>query len=98
MKKSGLTFMAIIALAMTGCASHYTGNSVADPYGFFSGFWHGLIFPIAVVVNVVSWMFSLFDISFLRDIEIVGRPNNGFFYYLGFFFGLSAAAGSGSRS
>jgi len=83
-----------LLLALSGCARHYVDVPYDDPYGFFSGFWHGLIFPLTVCVNLLSWLLSLFGVSFLQGIEIIGRPNTGFFYYLGFFFGLSAAASS----
>lgn len=98
MKKSALVLIVIATVTISGCAAHYTSGAVSDPYGFFSGFWHGLIFPIAFCVNLISWMFSLFDVSFLRSVEIIGRPNTGFFYYLGFFFGLSATAGSAAQT
>jgi len=69
-------FVAFILLAMlTGCASHYSG--VAEPYGFFSGFWHGLIFEFSLIG------YLLFD-----NVYIMGEPNTGFFYYVGFVLGL----------
>lgn len=86
-----------LGVAVAGCARHYTADSVADPYGFFSGIWHGLVFPLALVINLVSWLLSLFGLSFLSSIELVGRPNTGFFfYYIGFFLGLFSY-GSASR-
>lgn len=81
-----------LLLSIAGCARHYVDVPQDDPYGFFSGFWHGLIFPITVTVNLFSWLFSLIDINFFQDVEIIGRPNTGFLYYLGFFFGIGAVA------
>lgn len=83
---------------LAGCAHHYTEEATSDPYGFFSGLWHGMIFPLTLLVNVVSWMLSLIHIDLLSDIEIIGRPNTGFFYYLGFVIGLASASGSGART
>jgi hypothetical protein len=77
-------------LLLSGCAKHYTPEAYSDPYGFFSGIWHGFIFPYALSVNIISWCLSLFGREFLADIQIIGRPNTGFFYYLGFFLGLLA--------
>ena len=81
-------------LALVGCARHYTPEAYAEPYGFFSGIWHGLVFPYALLTNLISWLLSLFGLSFLSSIEIIGRPNTGvFFYYIGFLLGLSAYGG-----
>jgi len=76
------------AILLASCASHYNPEVITDPYGFFSGIWHGMIAPITISVNLLSWFLSLFDISFLRDIQIIGRPNTGFFYHFGFVIGF----------
>ncbi len=81
----------LLLLLLSGCAAHYTADSVQDPYGFFSGIWHGIVFPYALVTNILSWLLSLVGISFLSSIEIIGRPNTGlFFYYIGFVIGLTS--------
>jgi hypothetical protein len=86
-------------VALTGCAHHYVGVPASDPYGFFSGIWHGFVFPYALTANIISWALSLAGVSFLADVEIVGRPNTGlFFYYVGFACGLSAYGGGSARS
>ena len=85
-------------LLIAGCAHHYTPEIYAKPYGFFSGIWHGVIFPWALLTNLVSWLLSLFDIQLLSSIQIIGRPNTGlFFYYVGFLLGLSAYGGGAAR-
>jgi hypothetical protein len=87
-----------IVVILSGCARHYSGDAVGDPYGFFGGIWHGMIFPITLFVNLFSWLLSLFGTSLLSDIEIIGRPNTGiFFYYIGFAAGLSAYIGCGTN-
>lgn len=91
-----ITIAALILAFITGCAQHFTPETFSDPYGFFSGIWHGMIFPFALLANVISWLLSLIDISFLTDIEIIGRPNTGLWYYLGFFIGL-ISLGSGAK-
>lgn len=75
-------------LILSGCAAHYTTESIADPYGFFSGIWHGIVFPLALLANVLSWLLGIFGISFLDSIQIIGRPNTGFWYYTGFVLGF----------
>ena len=94
--RTAVAFGAVFLIA--GCARHYTSEAYAEPYGFFSGIWHGIVFPYALVTNLVSWLLSLFDIRFLSTIEIIGRPNTGlFFYYIGFFLGLSVYGGGAAR-
>ena len=65
----------ILMFMLSGCAHHYAG--VYEPYGFFSGFWHGLIFE-----------FSVIGYLFFDSVYIVGEPNTGLFYYVGFVLGL----------
>lgn len=78
----------LLLLAMTGCAAHYTPDAYADPYGLFSGIWHGFVSPFALAACVVSWLCSLLGVSFLDSIAIIGRPNTGLWYYAGFFLGI----------
>ena len=88
-------FLVITLLLLSGCAQHYTPEAYSDPYGFFSGVWHGFIFPLALIANIISWCLSLLGVEFLADIQIIGRPNTGFFfYYIGFLLGLSAFGGA----
>ena len=86
-----------LLVLVTGCAAHYTNDAVRDPYGFFSGVWHGLIFFFALLASVISWACSLVGISFLHSIELIGRPNTGLWYYVGFAIGLMSAGGSASK-
>ena len=75
-------------LLLTSCASHYAPETINDPFGFFSGLWHGAIAILTIAVNILSWLLSLVGISFLQDIQIIGRPNTGFGYYCGFVIGF----------
>lgn len=86
-----------LALALAGCARHYSADAVSDPYGFFSGLWHGLILLFSVGINLFSWLLSLVGVSFMESVQIVGQPNTGFGYWAGFVFGVLAAGGSTSR-
>jgi hypothetical protein len=84
----------LLALAVSGCAQHYTADANLDPYGFFSGVWHGFVFPYALMVNLVSWVLSLLGIEFFSSIQLFGRPNTDmFFYYVGFLAGISVYGG-----
>ena len=86
-----------LMVMIAGCASHHSPEVYADPYGFFSGLWHGFISPLTILVNIVSWMLSLIGISFFSDIQIIGRPNTSFFYYFGFFIGFISICGAGNN-
>lgn len=84
-----LKLILIIAIiCISGCAAHYSPDAILDPYGFFSGLWHGAISSLTISINIFSWLLSLFGISFLNDIQIIGKPNDGFFYYFGFLIGF----------
>jgi hypothetical protein len=94
---SNAAVVVVLTLALSGCAAHYTPDAIADPYGFFSGIWHGIIFPLALLANILSWLLSLAGISFLASVEIIGRPNSGLWYYVGFALGLCADGGAGAN-
>ena len=100
MATNPMRFLLVLAVLflLSGCAKHYAAEINSDPYGFFSGIWHGLLFPFALIANIISWFLSLFAVDFLSSIQIIGRPNTGFFYYVGFFVGLCGHGGAGSAS
>jgi hypothetical protein len=107
-------------MLLSACATHNQPDVIRDPYGLLAGIWHGLLFPLALLANVVAFMVNMligllrvlmtaFDMSWqmvtaitgllnlvatpINSIEIIGRPNTGFFYYLGFGLGLLAWVG-----
>ena len=89
-----LKILGVVALAtLAGCAAHYAPDSAADPYGLFSGIWHGLICPFSLAVNFVSWLAALVGWSVFDAVQIIGRPNTGLWYYVGFVVGLSFYGG-----
>lgn len=81
-------FIFVFIIGAGGCAEHYSATAIQDPYGFFSGIWHGMLFPFSTTANIIHWGFSFFGLEILSDIEIIGRPNTGWAYYLGFFVGI----------
>lgn len=83
-----------LLLVLAGCTKHYTSDAVADPYGFFSGLWHGFVSPYAIMTNLVSWLLSLLNLDLFSSIEIVGRPNTGFGYWTGFTMGILSYGGA----
>ena len=80
-------FAILLACALlASCATHYSPGAAADPYGFFSGLLHGFIAP-----------FSLIGCMVFDSVWIVGQPNSGGPYYVGFFVGLCSMGSSGSH-
>jgi hypothetical protein len=49
-----LTIAGLLLVLITGCTQHFTPEKLSDQYGFFSGVWHGMILPLALLVNGVS--------------------------------------------
>ena len=82
---------------LSACATHGRPETYAEPFGFFSGIWHGLIAGITITINVISWFLHLFGVELLRDVQIIGRPNTGFGYYVGFILGFFIYPSSASR-
>ena len=92
-------FALLLLTTLAGCAAHYTPEAIREPYGFFSGIWYGLLFPFALSINILSWFLELIGINILSSIQIIGRPNTGFFwYYAGFIIGLSSCVGGSASS
>jgi hypothetical protein len=91
-----LFLLASLSSLLLSCASHNSPEIFQDPYGFFSGVWHGMIFFFSLFGVFTSWIFSLIDIEILSEVEIIGRPNTGWTYYAGFILGLMFSGGSGA--
>jgi hypothetical protein len=69
-------------LAVAGPDSKYKLPD-AEPAGFWAGFWHGSIMPIAFVVSL-----------FKPGVGIYETNNNGGWYNFGFVLGASSSLGS----
>ena len=78
-----------IILLISGCADvEQIEKCVVDnPYGFWSGLWHGCIAPI-------SFIGSLFD----DDIAMYAVNNNGGWYDFGFVLGAGILFGGSSKA
>lgn len=87
----------VLLVLLSGCAKHYTAEAAADPYGFFSGLWHGWLCPWSIMGSVLSWVLSLLGLDVLSSVEIIGRPNTGFGYYAGFAMGVLSYGGAKGR-
>lgn len=70
--------VALPACIRTACVATQNAQAVAaGAPGFWSGLWHGLIFPLA-------WLVSLFA----SNVAIYAVPNNGGWYDFGYFLGI----------
>ena len=87
--------IAVFSFLLVGCATQYVDASVYEPYGFFSGCIHGILFPLELLIIIFSWILSIFDINLLPDVTLIGKPNTGLSYGIGYVFGLLAGASLG---
>ena len=107
-----------VACFLTACATHdgfeknYDGT--IEPYGFFSGLWHGFIFPFVFIAYVVAIIIALIASIFSHDhpgypgliwvdvvnhmINFTGKPNTGLFYFIGYMIGLGQSLGGGTAA
>ena len=78
--KKALLFIGL-TLLISGCADTETIKEcvVNEPYGFWSGLWHGLVCP-----------FSFFGSLIWDDIAIYAVNNNGGWYDFGFCLGVGS--------
>ena len=81
-----LAVTALALMALAACATQAPGTVVEGDEipGFFSGIWHGMIFPVA-------WFFSLFAEP--GELSVYAVPNTGGGYNFGFFIGISLLGG-----
>ena len=86
MKKMFLVLIGAVILGL-GCAQAVDVSPIVDaePYGFWSGLWHGVIAP-----------FTFFVSLFKEDVAIYAVNNNGGWYDFGFVLGAGILFG-GSR-
>jgi len=68
-----------VVLASAACFANQTASPVVRAVipGFWIGFWHGIIAPIAFIVSLFS-----------DHVRIYASPNNGVWYDFGFMIGI----------
>lgn len=92
MKKTYWIILAVVTLAVTGCADVSQVNeclpAVEHTYGFWGGLWHGMIAPFSFIGSLI-W----------EDVAVYAVNNNGGWYDFGFVLGIGAlSGGAGSQS
>lgn len=88
-KLSYAFYILLVTLLFTGCADvspHVTDCITSNPYGFWSGLWHG-------ITVAFSWVGSLLS----DDIAIYAYNNNGGWYDFGFVLGIGCIVGSANK-
>ena len=78
----------IILFTLTGCATHYTDATISEPYGFFSGVWHGFSMIFVLFGKLIAFILSLVDITVFEEMQILGEPNTGTWYVIGYVIGV----------
>lgn len=74
--------IAVMALALAGCAPGDGTYTPAHPAGFFWGIWHGWIAPICLIIGL-----------FNHDIRIYETVNTGWTYDFGFYIAIISGFG-----
>lgn len=90
MKLHNILYILLVLFLLSSCAEvspHVETCITNEPYGFWSGLWHGIILPF-------SWIGSLFN----DQIAIYAYDNNGGWYDFGFVVGIFVLGGSGSKT
>jgi hypothetical protein len=79
-----------LALLVSACATHSGFETNTDgslePYGFFSGIWHGIIFPFVFFFAIVANIGFNLVLVVLWLIEVVSKSNNEFHHGLSLHF------------
>lgn len=78
--------LVLLCLLLSSCLPGDGKNTQEKPAGFFFGFWHGVVAPISLIVQI-----------FNSSIHIYEGNNTGFWYDLGFWLAISGGA-SGSAA
>lgn len=108
----GATLFTALSGCATSNGHGPDSNGSIEPYGFFFGMWHGFIFPVTVCIKIggfgVAGVTRLIDLVFGTTIHpfvkflfvdyftVIGSPNTGLTYFIGYLIGLSESCGGGS--
>ncbi len=80
---SALVWLAVLAIALSGCFPGGPTYSSQEPAGFFAGVWHGWIAPISLIVGL-----------FKDGIRVYEPFNTGWWYDFGFYIAVISGFGS----
>ncbi len=74
-----IVYPLVLILILSSCAPNEYTN---EPYGFFSGIWHGICIPFTIIGKI-----------FGADIGLSAAHNTGTFYWLGMLIGIGGLGG-----
>lgn len=85
-----LAIMVAVLVVLVGCApgTNELANSVGprgSVAGFWLGLWNGIIAPVTLIISLFNHSVQMYDVH-----------NNGGWYNLGFFLGITALFGGGA--
>ena len=80
---SMFVWLAVLAIALSGCFPGGPTYSSQEPAGFFAGVWHGWIAPISLIVGL-----------FKDGIRVYEPFNTGWWYDFGFYIAVISGFGS----
>lgn len=86
----GMALVLVAVLVMvSGCAdvTDIEACRIHEPYGFWCGFWHGLIAPLSFFGSLLSDQIAMYALN-----------NNGGWYDFGFVIGAGILFGGSSRA
>jgi hypothetical protein len=78
---------AVCVMLLASCLPGDGKNNPDEPAGFLMGFWHGIVAPLSLIVQL-----------FRPAIRIYETSNTGFWYDLGFWLALASGAGGGGAA
>jgi hypothetical protein len=86
--KNGLKVL-LVAVLFTSCADVTVVKEciIDEPYGFWSGLWHGFIAPISFIASLFSDNIAMYAIN-----------NNGGWYDFGFVLGAGILSGGANKA
>ncbi len=87
MKRQHIAISLALLLCLVVLGSCAPAGNTNKEYGFLSGIGHGFVFIFAVIGKL-----------FGGDHGLYASNNTGFFYWLGFLFGLGILGGGGAAS
>jgi hypothetical protein len=78
----GLVLLSILFICLfTSCVPE---DYTFEKYGFWSGIWHGICFPITLIGKIFGSGYGLY-----------AEHNTGFTYWLGYIIGIGGLGGGG---
>jgi len=86
-KALSLCILILSCLLLSGCLAKDGTYTQENPAGFWWGFWHGLISPVALIISFFKSHLSIYE-----------PINTGIAYNIGFLLGISCVFSGGHKT